>query len=37
LIEGEIEYVDDGIIPPQEEGKVLICSSAPKTNVVIDA
>lgn len=37
LIEGEIEYVVDGAFPPEEEGKVLICSSAPKTDIVIDA
>lgn len=36
LIEGEIEYIHDDVIPPQEEGKVLICSSAPKTDIVID-
>lgn len=36
LIEGEIEYIHDDVYPPEEEGKVLICSSVPKTDVVID-
>ncbi len=36
LIEGEIEYINDDAFPPEEEGKVLICSSVPKTDIVID-
>jgi len=36
LLEGEIEYVVDDAYQPEEVGKVLICSSAPKTSVVID-
>lgn len=36
LLEGEIEYTHDDVFPPDEDGKVLICSSVPKTSVVID-
>jgi uncharacterized protein len=37
LIEGEIEYVDDGVFAPDEPDQVLICSSRPKTDIVVDA
>ncbi len=36
LVEGEIEYIHDDVIEPDEEGQVLICSSRPKTNVTVD-
>ena len=36
LIEGETEYIHDDVIPPEEEEQILICSSRPKTDVVID-
>jgi len=36
LIEGEIEYVDDAVMVPDEENEVLICSSRPKSDVILD-
>lgn len=36
LIEGETEYFHDDVLPPDEEGQILICSSRPKTDVIID-
>ncbi|MCH8238115.1 MAG: 2Fe-2S iron-sulfur cluster binding domain-containing protein, partial [Proteobacteria bacterium] len=36
LVEGEVEYIDDDVLMPDEEDQVLICSSRPKTNVTID-
>jgi len=35
LIEGEVEYVTEPLDVP-DPGCVLICSSRPKTNIVID-
>ena len=35
LEEGEVEYLEEPLDPPRE-GAVLICSSKPKTDVVID-
>ena len=35
LIEGEIEYIHDDVFLPEED-QVLICSSIPKTDIVID-
>jgi len=37
LIEGEVEYVDDGVLLPDDPGQVLICSSRPKTDVTVEA
>ena len=37
LIAGEVEYIDDGVFPPDEPDQVLICSSRPKTDVTVDA
>jgi len=37
LIEGEVEYVDDGVFLPDDPDQVLICSSRPKTDVTVDA
>ena len=36
LIEGEIEYVNDDALLPEEEGQILICSSRPKTDITVD-
>jgi ferredoxin-NADP reductase len=36
LIEGEVEYVNDDAMLPDDESQVLICSSVPKTDVTID-
>ena len=36
LVEGEVEYINDDAFLPDEEDQVLICSSIPKTNVIID-
>ena len=36
LVEGEVEYVNDGVFLPDEPNQVLICSSKPKTNVTVD-
>ena len=36
LIEGEIEYVNDDAVLPDEEGQILICSSKPKTDITVD-
>jgi len=36
LIEGEVEYVDDGVFLPDDPEQVLICSSRPKTDVTVD-
>ena len=36
LEDGEVEYVEDPLIPP-DPGSVLICCSKPRTNVVVDA
>lgn len=36
LVEGEVEYIDDDVLMPDEEDQVLICSSRPKTNVTVD-
>ena len=36
LVEGEVEYINDDILIPDEEDQVLICSSRPKTNVTVD-
>jgi len=36
LIEGEIEYVNDDALLPEEEGQILICSSKPKTDITVD-
>ena len=36
LIEGEIEYVNDDALLPDEEGQILICSSKPKTDITVD-
>ena len=36
LIEGEIEYVNDDALLPDEEGQILICSSRPKTDITVD-
>ncbi len=35
LQEGEVEYVEEPLDPP-DEGTVLICSSKPRTNLVLD-
>ncbi|MBI2584374.1 MAG: 2Fe-2S iron-sulfur cluster binding domain-containing protein [Rhodospirillales bacterium] len=37
LIEGEVEYVDNGVFLPDDPEQVLICSSRPKTDVIVDA
>jgi ferredoxin len=37
LIDGEVEYVDDGVFRPDDPEQVLICSSRPKTDVTVDA
>jgi len=36
LIEGEVEYVNDGAMLPDDDGEILICSSVPKTDITID-
>jgi ferredoxin-NADP reductase len=36
LIEGEVEYIDDAVMVPNEEDEVLICSSRPKSDVILD-
>ena len=36
LVEGEVEYIHDDVLIPDEEDQVLICSSRPKTNVTVD-
>ena len=36
LIEGEVEYVNDDAMLPDDESQVLICSSVPKTDVTVD-
>lgn len=36
LIEGEVEYVNDDAVLPDEEGQILICSSKPKTDITVD-
>jgi len=36
LVEGEVEYVNDGAMLPDNENEVLICSSVPKTDVTLD-
>ena len=36
LVEGEVEYINDDAFLPDEEDQVLICSSIPRTNVIID-
>ncbi len=36
LIEGEVEYIHDDALLPDEDDQVLICSSRPKTNVTVD-
>jgi uncharacterized protein len=36
LLEGEIEYINDDVFEPDEEGQILICSAIPKTNIVLD-
>lgn len=36
LIEGEVEYVNDDAMLPDDESQVLICSSIPKTDITID-
>ncbi len=36
LIEGEVEYVNDDAMLPEDESDVLICSSVPKTDITID-
>ena len=36
LTEGEVEYLDDPLDPPGP-GRVLICCSTPKTNLVLEA
>jgi uncharacterized protein len=37
LIEGEVEYIDEGVFRPDDPEQVLVCSSRPKTDVTIDA
>ncbi len=37
LIAGEIEYIDDAVFAPDDPEQVLICSSRPKTDVIVDA
>ncbi len=37
LVDGEVEYVDDGVFRPDDPDQVLICSSRPKTDVIVDA
>lgn len=36
LIEGEVEYVNDDAMLPDDESEVLICSTVPKTDIIID-
>ncbi len=36
LVEGEVEYVNDDAMLPDDESEVLICSSVPKTDITID-
>jgi ferredoxin len=36
MIEGEIEYTDDGVFQPEGEGEILICCSVPKKALVLD-
>lgn len=36
LIEGEVEYVNDDAMLPDDDSDVLICSSIPKTDIIID-
>lgn len=35
LIEGQVEYIDEPLVEP-DEGDVLPCISIPKTDIVID-
>ena len=36
LVEGEVEYINDDAMLPDDESEVLICSSVPKTDITID-
>ena len=36
LLEGKVEYADDSVLIPDDDGEVLICSSRPVSDVVLD-
>lgn len=36
LLEGETEYVNDDVFPPDADDQVLICSARPKSDIVLD-
>ena len=36
VIEGSFDYLNDGVVPPDDDNSILICSSRPTSDLVLD-